>query len=173
MMAGWVTVTGRSSSLPWQFRGFIRSLPFLQPHSPSRSNVPPLLISRSHFSCRPRTFVYLSLIPLVTQSLSPDRSLGLGLWLCFSHQMLIGYRGWVWEPENELLTDNSPLCTLHQKKEIEGEREAKWETGRIMRSLFNSHIYTKNIVAPLRKSLFGAMDDWHDIKLLFSFLGTV
>lgn len=124
-----------------------------------------------HFSCRQWTFVYLSLIPLVTQSLSPDRSLGLGLWL--SHQMLIAYCGWVWEPENELLTDNSQLCTLHEKKEIEGKREAKWETGRIMRSLFNSHIYTKNIVAPLRKSLFGAVDDWHDIKLLFFFLGPV
>lgn len=71
------------------------------------------------------------LIPLVTPSLSPDRSLGLGPRLCLHHQMLIGYRGWVWEPENELLTDNSPRCTLHQKKEIEGEGEAKWDTGRM------------------------------------------
>lgn len=71
------------------------------------------------------------LIPLVTPSLSPDRSLGLGPRLCLHHQMLIGYRGWVWELENELLTDNSPRCTLHQKKEIEGEGEAKWDTGRM------------------------------------------
>ena len=34
--------------------------------------------------------------------------------------MLIGHSGRVWEPENELLTDNSLLCTLHQRKEIWG-----------------------------------------------------
>lgn len=80
--AGWVTVTGRSNSLLWQFHGFTRSLPFLQPHSPSRfygSSPLPISLLTSHFSCRPWTFVYLSLIPLITQSLSPDRSLGLGL----------------------------------------------------------------------------------------------
>lgn len=63
--------------------------------------------------------------------------------------MLIGYSGWVWEPENELLTDNRPLCTLHQTKEIEAEREGKWEKKRIDQSLFNVHIW--NIVVPLRK----------------------
>lgn len=74
---------------------------------------------RSH-SYRLWTFVYLSLIPLVTQSLSPDTSLGLGLRLCPSHQMLICYSGSVWEPENELLADNSLLCTLHQTKDMGG-----------------------------------------------------
>lgn len=35
-----------------------------------------------------------------------------------SHQMLICYSGRVWEPENELLADNSLLGTLHQTKEM-------------------------------------------------------
>lgn len=74
---------------------------------------------RSH-SCRLWTFVYLFLIPLVTQSLSPDTSLGLGLRLCPFHQMLICYSGSMWEPENELLADNSLLCTLHQTKDMGG-----------------------------------------------------
>lgn len=74
---------------------------------------------RSH-SYRLWTFVYLFLIPLVTQSLSPDTSLGLRLRLCPSHQMLICYSGSVWEPENELLADNSLLCTLHQTKDMGG-----------------------------------------------------
>lgn len=39
--------------------------------------------------------------------------------------MLIGHSGRVWEPENELLTDNSLLCTLHQTREIEGGEEGR------------------------------------------------
>lgn len=54
--------------------------------------------------------------------------------------MLIGYSGRVWEPENELLTDNSLLCTLHQTEEIEGEKEGKWEKEGIAWSVFNIHI---------------------------------
>lgn len=39
--------------------------------------------------------------------------------------MPIGHSGRVWEPENELLTDNSLLCTLHQTREIEGGQDGR------------------------------------------------
>ena len=39
--------------------------------------------------------------------------------------MPIGHSGRVWEPENELLTDNSLLCTLHQTREIEGGQDGQ------------------------------------------------
>lgn len=99
---------------------------FSQHYSLSQSNVLflflPSLFSENPPGYRRRLFIFFFffLIPLVTHSPSPDRSLGLGLWHRLSHQMLIGHGGRVWEPENELLTDNSSLCTLHQTKEIEG-----------------------------------------------------
>lgn len=111
---------------------------FLQPYSLCQSNV--LFLSFLSFkdASLSTVLVYLFLIPLVTHSFSPDRSLGLGLWHCLSHQMQIGHSGRVWEPENELLTDNRLLCTLHQTEEIEREKRSKWETERIARYSFNT-----------------------------------
>lgn len=127
---------------------------FSQPYSLSQSNVL-FLFSVSLRTAQLQTMlVYLFLIPLVTHSLSPDRSLGLGLWHCLSHQMLIGHSGRVWEPENELLTDNSLLCTFHQTKEIEGEKEGEWERENCPTSLWQSSSDFKDIVVLLRKDLF-------------------
>lgn len=90
--------------------------PFSQSYFLCRSNVPLFSVSLLQIV----DFVYLFLILLVTQSFSPDTSLGLRLRLCPSHQMLICYSGSVWEPENELLADNGLLCTLHQTKDMGG-----------------------------------------------------
>lgn len=95
---------------------------------------------QSH-SYRLWTFVYLFLIPLVTQSLSPDTSLGLRLRLCPSHQMLICYSGSMWEPENELLADNSLLCTLHQTKDRRVER--RWANSREVSVTFQFKLHAQ------------------------------
>lgn len=115
---------------------------FLQPNSLSQFNVffllsVSLLLQPPDF--RLCLFIFF-LIPLFTHSLSPGRSLGLGLWHCLSHQMVIGHSGKVWELENELLTDNSQPSTLSQTKEIEKEERGKWEREGIARHLFDTRL---------------------------------
>lgn len=72
-------------------------------------------------------------------SLSPDRSLGLGLWRSLAHQMLIGHSGRLWEPENELLTDQimaRPGPYIRQQKEEEAEGQCN--RGRVV-CFFDTH----------------------------------
>lgn len=142
MRAGWVMVSGQFNSLPpRQSYSLLAYTSFLEPNALSQSNVlllfPVSLLQRTIDVCLSfpnSTRHSISLTRQIIRIRAPTP--------CLSHQMLIGYSGWVWEPENELPTDNSPLCTLHQTKEIEAEREGKWEKKRIDQSLFNVHIWT-------------------------------
>ena len=131
MRAGWMTVMGRFFSLPITNLTAYSPAPLLQPYS-SRLMSSSFVWCVFSQKCPTVDHACLSfpIIPLVSHSFSPDRSLGLALWHCLSHQMLIGHSGRVWEPENELLTDYSLLCTLHQRKETEegeGRRARKAE----------------------------------------------
>lgn len=126
MRAGWMTVMGRSSSLHHQSNCSFASAPFASLFF--KTNVLFFVCSVCSQKCPTLDHACLSfpIIPLVSHSFSPDRSLGLALWHSLSHQMLIGHSGRVWEPENELLADYSLLCTLHQREETGEEKEGKW-----------------------------------------------
>lgn len=100
--------------------------------------LPPDPFSQSYFLCRSNVLLFsVSLLQIVDVCLSFPNSTCHSISFTRqiirikapSHQMLICYSGGVWEPENELLADNSLLATLHQTKEM-GRVERRWANRR-------------------------------------------